>query len=81
MGIQQRYKRCMTVATSFHCPNCQAEYKVVRVEAPPTHDQLLTCLSCRGPLNNREGKFALKYFRVDDGPDRFNNRKPNCRSC
>jgi len=76
VGIQQRYKRGMTDATSFHCPNCGAEYKVVRVEAPPAHDQPLTCLSCGGALHNREGNFALKYFRVDDGPDRFNNRKP-----
>jgi hypothetical protein len=65
--------------SNFQCPNCHAEYKVVRVEAPPTHDQPLLCLSCGGPLNNREGKFALKYFRVDDGPAQSsrNNRKPH----
>jgi hypothetical protein len=52
---------------TFRCPNCEAEYKVVRVEAPPTHDRQLICLSCGAPLHNREGKFALKYFRVSDG--------------
>jgi len=55
------------MAGRFQCPTCEAEYKVVRVEAPPTHDQPLLCLSCGGPLHNREGKFALKYFRTD-GP-------------
>jgi len=51
-------------ATKFNCPNCEAEYKLVRVEAPPTHDLQLVCLRCGGPLRNREGKFALKYFRT-----------------
>jgi len=66
--------------TKFECSTCQAEYKLVRVEAPPNkHDQQLTCLSCGGPLRNREGKFALKYFRVSDGkePGRRNGRRTN----
>jgi hypothetical protein len=65
--------------TKFRCPNCEAEYKVVRIEAPPTReDRQLTCLSCGGPIRNREGKFALKYFRVSDGADlgRRNGRWP-----
>jgi hypothetical protein len=33
-------------------------YKVVLVDAPPEHDQSLTCLSCGAPLQNRQGKFA-----------------------
>jgi hypothetical protein len=54
--------------TKFHCPNCGDEYLVVRVEAPPTHDETpLLCLGSDGPLCNREGKFALKYFRINDG--------------
>ena len=62
----------------FRCPTCEAEYKVVRVETPPTHDKQLTCLSCGGPLRNREAKYALKYFRVSDGKElgRKNGRKP-----
>ena len=62
----------------FRCQSCDAEYRVVRIEAPPTHDRQLTCLSCGGPLNNREGKLALKYFRISDGrePGRMNGRKP-----
>jgi hypothetical protein len=37
----------------------------VRVEAKPTpHEGQLICTSCGGPLNAREGRFALKYFGV-----------------
>jgi predicted RNA-binding Zn-ribbon protein involved in translation (DUF1610 family) len=60
-----RSKRIMPEPVPFKCPNCQTRYKVVRVEAPPTPDRPLTCLSCGAPLRNREGKFALKYFRTD----------------
>ena len=75
------YSRAMPEATTFRCPNCEAEYLVVRVEAPPTHDQPLLCLSCDGPLQNRDGKFVLKYFRTDDGPrsTHMNGRKPRLR--
>jgi hypothetical protein len=49
----------------FQCSNCEAEYKLVRVEAPPTRDdKQLVCPSCGAPLQNREAKFALKYFRL-----------------
>jgi hypothetical protein len=36
------------------------------------------CLSCGGPLLNREGKFALKYFRINGPPGRSNRggKKP-----
>ena len=48
---------------SFTCPNCQALYQLVKVEAgSETNDRELTCLSCGGPLASREGKFVLKYF-------------------
>jgi hypothetical protein len=62
--------------TSFRCPTCQAEYRVVCVEAPPTHDNQLLCLGCGGPLQNREGRFALKYFRIRDGAGLTRYRKP-----
>jgi predicted Zn finger-like uncharacterized protein len=48
---------------SFTCPNCQALYDVVKVEAgPETTLHEVMCLSCGGPLLAREGKFVLKYF-------------------
>ena len=67
----------MTEPTQFKCPTCEATYKVVRAEAPPEYDRQLTCLSCGAPLRNREGKFALKYFRTADGREiKRNGRKP-----
>jgi hypothetical protein len=60
-----RYKRTMPETIRFECPICETRYKVVRVEAPTTQDRPLTCLSCGAPLLNREGKFALKYFRTE----------------
>ena len=55
----------MPPETSFKCPQCETAYKVVRVEASPTDDISLVCLSCGEPLQNRDGKFALKYFRTE----------------
>jgi predicted nucleic acid-binding Zn ribbon protein len=52
-----------TATYQFRCPACDAKYKVVRAEAPPIADKQLTCLGCGCPLRNRQGKFALKYFR------------------
>jgi predicted Zn finger-like uncharacterized protein len=50
---------------SFTCPNCQALYEVVKVEAgPETTLREVTCLSCKGPFPAREGKFVLKYFML-----------------
>jgi predicted Zn finger-like uncharacterized protein len=47
----------------FTCPNCNAFYQVVQVEAgPETKDYEVTCRVCGSPLSGREGKFVLKYF-------------------
>jgi len=67
----------MPEAASFQCPNCSAHYKLVRIEVPPMRDRELTCLRCGGPLRNRDGKFALKYFLIDGSRRRPNRgRKP-----
>ena len=45
------------------CPNCAAEYKVVWVEMSPSDKfREITCLSCGGPLQGRDGQSGLKYF-------------------
>jgi DNA-directed RNA polymerase subunit RPC12/RpoP len=53
----------------FDCPKCGAKYKLVKVEADPTQDPTqdreISCRSCGGPLDGREGIFALKYFMVE----------------
>jgi predicted Zn finger-like uncharacterized protein len=47
----------------FMCPNCNAEYRIVRVTADPTvADREIRCRSCGGPLQGREGNLVLKYF-------------------
>jgi hypothetical protein len=54
----------MDQSTTFEC-RCGARYRVVRVEVPLAPDDPdLVCLSCKTPLHAREGKHALKYFRV-----------------
>lgn len=57
----------MPTSPLFQCPNCSTAYRVVRVEAPPgsTIDRELTCISCGGPLQSRDGAYVLKYFAVD----------------
>jgi transcription elongation factor Elf1 len=50
--------------TTFHCQNCNTEYKVVRVEADSSADRTITCRTCGAPFNCREGRFVLKYFRI-----------------
>jgi hypothetical protein len=37
---------------------------VVQVEAPSDPVEI-TCRSCGGPLQGRDGRFLLKYFLVD----------------
>jgi hypothetical protein len=56
----------MSPAVAFDCYNCEATYKVVRVEAPPepTTNCEIFCIRCGGPLHGREGNFILKYFLV-----------------
>ena len=46
-----------------NCPNCNALYQIVKIEAgPKAIDRWITCSACRGPLPAHEGKFVLKYF-------------------
>ncbi len=63
----QSYNPPLREATKFQCPTCDAQYKVVRIEAPPTHDHQIVCVSCGGPLLVRQGKFVLIYFRTEGG--------------
>jgi predicted Zn finger-like uncharacterized protein len=47
----------------FKCPNCDALYHIVKVQAgPETVAREITCRACGGPFPGREGKFAMKYF-------------------
>ena len=53
---------------TFTCPNCEALYQVVEVEAGP--DREITCQVCGGPLAGREGDFVLKYYLLRKGIQR-----------
>jgi DNA-directed RNA polymerase subunit RPC12/RpoP len=53
-------------AELYNCPNCNAQYKLVRAEAD--HVGLygqIECYHCGGPLKSGEGQFIFKYFLVD----------------
>jgi hypothetical protein len=53
---------------TYFCPNCNALYQLVKVEAgPETTDREITCRVCGAPLPAREGKFVLKYFLLREG--------------
>jgi predicted RNA-binding Zn-ribbon protein involved in translation (DUF1610 family) len=58
------YNLEMPETSRFNCPNCGAEYKLVRAEAGPPPDRQIVCRRCGAPLQGREGKFILKYFLV-----------------
>jgi hypothetical protein len=60
----------MPIPSLFRCSICDSAYRVVKVEAPPAFDGQLACVSCGGPLQPREGGYALKYFRIERGSDR-----------
>ena len=53
----------------FKCPNCEALYHIVKVEAgPQSADREITCRACGGPLPGREAKFVMKYFLLRKNP-------------
>jgi hypothetical protein len=56
----------MAWSSRSNCPNCDAVYEVVRVEAEDVAvDRELACLSCGAPLQARQGRFVLKYFLLE----------------
>jgi hypothetical protein len=59
------YSLEMPEPTRFNCPNCRAEYKLVRGEADQPPDPQMVCRRCGAPLQGRDGRFILKYFLVD----------------
>jgi predicted Zn finger-like uncharacterized protein len=50
-------------AAHFNCPNCNAHYRLIKVEAgPETGNREIRCRACGGPLPRRDGIFVCKYF-------------------
>jgi hypothetical protein len=55
--------RVMTDKVLFNCPNCNALYQIVKIEAgPETTTRQITCRPCGAPLPPRQGKFIVRYF-------------------
>jgi predicted Zn finger-like uncharacterized protein len=51
----------------FNCPNCDASYMVVQVQAAPsTLYRQIKCRSCDGPLEAQKGRFIFKYFLLEE---------------
>src|SRR5262249_26168771 len=68
------------LSTPFNCPNCRAEYRLVRLEArPDTIDRELYCIACAGRLNGCEGGLVLKYLFVDRGSKKRRALQPSRR--
>jgi predicted Zn finger-like uncharacterized protein len=63
--------------SSFHCPKCNALYRVVEVEpGPDTVDREIKCRSCGAPLASRKGNLVLKYFLVRTAERTHRQRRP-----
>jgi predicted Zn finger-like uncharacterized protein len=61
-----------SAAVHFNCPNCNAHYRIVKVEAgPETVDTQVTCRICGAQFPSREDGLVLKYFllRKAERPD------------
>jgi predicted Zn finger-like uncharacterized protein len=49
----------------FNCPCCEAEYKIVRIEAPSDAQYgKVSCLRCDALFPGGEGGVFFKYFLV-----------------
>ena len=60
-----------------NCPNCNALYQIVKVEAgPEAVDRQVTCRACGGPLPGREGKFVINIFSLRNAGESRNGNGP-----
>ena len=61
-------------AVRFNCPNCNALYHLIKVEAGAnTVDRQSTCRVCGAPFPWREGRHVCKYFLLRE-PSRRDRR-------
>jgi hypothetical protein len=52
-----------SAAVHLNCPNCNALYQIIKVEAgPETADLAVVCRICGAPFPGREDGLVLKYF-------------------
>ena len=61
----------------FSCPGCEAEYKVVTIDAPSDAvHATMACLKCDALFPTGEECVFFKYFLVDRPRGRSRTRKP-----
>lgn len=49
----------------FNCPRCDAEYRIVKIEAPRDEQHgKIACLRCHALFPAGEGRVYFKYFLV-----------------
>jgi predicted RNA-binding Zn-ribbon protein involved in translation (DUF1610 family) len=63
----------------FDCPNCGADYKVVRAEGDPPPDRQIECRRCGAPLQGRDA-IASPGDRVARTVGSFLSEKPSIKS-
>ena len=52
-----------SAAVHFNCPNCNALYRLIKVEAgPEAIFREMACRACGAPLPARDGMLVCKYF-------------------
>jgi predicted Zn finger-like uncharacterized protein len=54
----------MSEPIAFTCPACEAEYKIVTIEALDVQQGKVRCLKCDALFPAAEGRVAFKYFLV-----------------
>jgi len=66
-----------TISDIFICPLCEAEFKVVRLEAASNGpDFAVFCPACETEFPTRDGSNILKYFLVGElTPDSKSKRQ------
>jgi hypothetical protein len=51
---------------TFNCPSCEAEYKIITIEAPnDTPRSKIGCLRCDALFPSGEGSVVFKYILVE----------------
>jgi len=65
-GVANRFLWTMSMSEPipFTCPACEAEYKIVTIEALDVQQSKICCLKCEVMFPAAEGRVAFKYFLV-----------------
>jgi hypothetical protein len=60
---------------TFNCLSCEAEYKIITIEAPSDRPRgKIGCLRCDALFPSGEGSVVLKYILVEPPSDKAGRR-------